>query len=216
MEKADRIGVATFVMRGKQYLAAIRPSEGVLVLETMYFADEVRDPAEEIDNLPTKARVGGKDLDMAVSLVESLTTRWNPQNYRDTYTDRVEQLIDAKKKDREIVLPETTEERAEGVADLLDTLRASVDAAKGHKPGNTHNVTKLDTRKRDEGGDEAAQKSTAKKSTAKKSTAKKSAAKKAAAKKSTAKKSAAKKSTAKNSTAKKSTAKKSTSRRKAS
>jgi DNA end-binding protein Ku len=211
MEKADRIGVATFVMRGKQYLAAIRPSEGVLVLETMYFADEVRDPAEEIDNLPTKARVGGKDLDMAVSLVESLTTRWNPQNYRDTYTDRVEQLIDAKKKDREIVLPETTEERAEGVADLLDTLRASVDAAKGHKPGNTHNVTKLDTRKRDEGGDEAAQKSTAKKSTAKKS-----AAKKAAAKKSTAKKSAAKKSTAKKSTAKKSTAKKSTSRRKAS
>src|ERR1700712_3406867 len=52
MAKAERIGVATFVMRGKQYLAAIRPHDKVLILETMYFADEVRDPVEEIEQLP--------------------------------------------------------------------------------------------------------------------------------------------------------------------
>ena len=146
MDKADRIGVATFVMRGKQYLAAIRPADGVLVLETMHFADEVRDPAEELDQLPAKTKVGAKDLKMAVSLVESLTTSWEPKNYRDTYTERVEQFIEAKKKNREIVAPETTEETSGKVVDLLEALQASVDAAKGHKPGNTHNLTKLETR----------------------------------------------------------------------
>ena len=114
MAKAERIGVATFVMRGKQYLAAIRPSDGTLVLETMYFADEVRDSGDGIDNLPVRSRVGGKDLDMAVRLVESLTTQWDPKAYRDTYTERVQQLVDAKKKNREIVLPETAEEAGAG------------------------------------------------------------------------------------------------------
>lgn len=87
MAKAERIGVATFVMRGKQYLAAIRPSadEKVLVLETMFFGDEVRDPAKELDQLPSRTKVEKKDLDMAVNLVTSMTTEWNPKNYRDTY-----------------------------------------------------------------------------------------------------------------------------------
>ena len=110
MDKAERIGVATFVMRGKQYLAAIRPSGNVLVLETMHFADEVRDPAEELDQLPIRTKVAGKDLDMAVSLVKAMTSPWKPKNYRDTYTERVQKLIDAKKKNREIVVPEETEE----------------------------------------------------------------------------------------------------------
>jgi DNA end-binding protein Ku len=152
MAKARRIGIATFVMRGKQYLAAIRPSadEKLLVLETMYFADEVRDPVKEIDGLPARTRVGGKDLDMAVSLVESLTTDWDPGNYRDTYTDRVEQLVEAKKKNREIVVPEDSEQSEGKVVDLLEALQASVDAAKGHKPGNTRDVPKLETRTAEE------------------------------------------------------------------
>ncbi len=199
MTKAERIGVATFVMRGKQYLAAIRPQEKVLVLETMFFADEVRDPADELDQLPTRTQVAAKDLDMAVKLIKSLTTPWKPKNYRDTYTERVEKLIDAKKKNREIVVPEDREEEEGKVVDLLEALQASLDSAKGHKPGNTRNLTKLKTRKAEDGED----KSSAKKGTAKKSGAKKSA------KKGTAKKSAAKRSTAKKSTAKKSTAKQS-------
>ena len=207
MDKADRIGVATFVMRGKQYLAAIRPADGVLVLETMHFADEVRDPAEELDQLPAKTKVGAKDLKMAVSLVESLTTSWEPKNYRDTYTERVEQLIEAKKKNREIVAPETTEETSGKVVDLLEALQASVDAAKGHKPGNTHNLTKLETRKSDEDTKKG------KKTTKKTSTSKPGGKKKSTAKKSTAKKSTAKKSTAKKNAAKKTAAKKSSSRR---
>ncbi|KAA1427724.1 Ku protein [Nocardioides antri] len=147
MEKAERIGVATFVMRGKQYLAAIRPYDGVLVLETMHFADEVRDPAKELDNLPKQTKVSPKDLDMAVQLVESLTTKWKPENYRDTYTDRVKKLVNAKKNDREIVREETTEETSEKVVDLLAALQASVDQAKSHRAGNAHRMDKLKTRK---------------------------------------------------------------------
>ena len=150
MEKAERIGIATFVMRGKQYLAAIRPHDGVLVLETMHFADEVRDPAKELDNLPKQTKVSPKDLKMAVSLVESLTTKWKPDAYRDTYTERVKKLVNAKKSNREIVREETSEESSDKVVDLLEALQASVEQAKGHKAGNTHRIEKLRTRKADD------------------------------------------------------------------
>jgi DNA end-binding protein Ku len=197
MAQSERIGVATFVMRGKQYLAAIRPSadEKVLVLETMHFADEVRDPARELDGLPQRTKVEKRDLDMAVSLVTSLTTKWNPKNYRDTYTERVENLIDAKKRDREIVVPQRDEESAGKVVDLLATLQASVDAARGHKPGNTRDLPKLDTRKADEksDSDDRSAKRTSTKKTATKKGTRKAPAKKGAAKKAAAKKAAAKK-----------------------
>jgi DNA end-binding protein Ku len=184
MQKAGRIGVATFVMRGKQYLAAIRPQDKVLVLETMFFADEVRDPAKELDQLPTRTQVAKKDLDMAVKLITSLTTEWKPRNYRDTYTDRVEKLIDAKKKNREIVVPEATEDDEGKVVDLLTALQASLESAKSHKAGNTGDLKKLRTRKADDGKKKATKKTAAKKTTAKKTAAKKSPARKRTAKKS--------------------------------
>jgi DNA end-binding protein Ku len=193
MAKAERIGVATFVMRGKQYLAAIRPSadQKVLILETMHFADEVRDPGKELDGLPQRTKIDKKDLDMALNLVTALTTKWTPQNYRDTYTERVEKLIEAKKKNREIVAPEPAEESSGKVVDLLAALQASVDAAKGHKPGNTHDLPKLKTRKAEEdpdAEDRTARRAPSKKRTAKKATTNKKTTKKAAAKKAPAKK----------------------------
>jgi DNA end-binding protein Ku len=198
MAKAERIGVATFVMRGKQYLAAIRPSadQKVLILETMHFADEVRDPGKELDGLPQRTKIDQKDLDMAINLVTALTTKWTPQNYRDTYTERVEKLIEAKKKNREIVAPEPAEESSGKVVDLLAALQASVDAAKGHKPGNTHDLPKLKTRKAEgdpEAEDRTARRVPSKKRTTKKTTTNKKTTKKTAAKKAPAKKTAAKK-----------------------
>jgi DNA end-binding protein Ku len=154
MDKAERIGVSTFVMRNKQYLAAIRPRGDVLVLETMYFGDEVRDPAEEIEQLPAKPSLRKKDVDMAVDLIESMTTAWDPDNYRDTYTERVEQLIEAKKNDEEIVTQETAEPSGK-VLDLMEALQASLDTAKGHKPGNRKaDEPKLKTRKRGDSADQ--------------------------------------------------------------
>ena len=87
-----------------------------------------------------------------------MTTPWDPKNYRDTYTERVEKLIQAKKKDREIVIPEDTEAEADKVVDLLAALQASLDSAKGHKAGNTRDLPQLKTRKAE------AKKATAKRS----------------------------------------------------
>lgn len=148
MEKAERIGIATFVMRDKQYLAAIRPHDKLLLLETMYFADEVRNPRKEVENIPTKSAPRGKDMTMAVNLVEAMTSKWDPTNYRDTYTDRVEKLIRAKKKDREVVTETEKAPTSEKVVDLLAALQASLDQAKDHKPGNASRVTKLRTRQK--------------------------------------------------------------------
>jgi DNA end-binding protein Ku len=134
MERAGRVGVATFVMRSKQYLAAIRPQGEVLILETMFFADEVRDPVDEIEQLPVRHSFKSRDLDMAVSLIDSMTTEWDPGNYRDTYRDRVKELIEAKRRGDEVVT-EGKLEAAENVLDLMEALRASVADAKGHRPG---------------------------------------------------------------------------------
>jgi DNA end-binding protein Ku len=181
MDKAGRIGIATFVMRDKQYLAAVRPHDGLLLLETMFFADEVRNPRDEVDNLPTRTTPRGKDLKMATDLVEALTSKWDPENYRDTYTDRVEQLIKAKKKNREVVTEREQEPSSEKVVDLLSALQASLDQSRGHKPGNATTVERLRTRKPADDDDDRAGSGTAKKTagkTAKKSTkrsAKKSA-----------------------------------------
>ena len=181
MEKAERIGIATFVMRGKQYLAAIRPHDKVLLLETMYFGDEIRSPADELPEIPRKPKFSDRDLKMALDLIDSLTTRWKPENYTDTYRDRVLQLVKAKGKGREVVVDDEAEASGE-VVDLMEALRKSVEAAKSRRSaGNKGSAQKLKTRKAE---DQKPRKSTtAKKKTARKSPAKKSTAKKTSARK---------------------------------
>ena len=133
MTRTNRAGIATFVMRGKEYLTAIRADGDVLALHTLFFADEIRNPVDQLDTLPERIAAGGKELDMAITLVESMSGPWQPQDYRDTYTERVEQLIDDKRRGHEIVTaaepPEATE-----VPDLLEALRRSISSARGDRP----------------------------------------------------------------------------------
>ncbi|MGQ0719139.1 MAG: Ku protein [Pseudonocardiales bacterium] len=131
----DEINPTTFVMRGREYLTAIRSDEGVLALETLFFADEIRNPADELDILPERASAPGKELDLAMGLIESMRGPWRPDDYHDTYRERVEQLIDDKHRGREVVTgtqpPEPTE-----ISDLLKALQRSVSCARsgGRKP----------------------------------------------------------------------------------
>jgi DNA end-binding protein Ku len=201
MEKAERIGIATFVMRGKQYLAAIRPQDRVLVLETMYFGDEVRDPADELPSVPRKQKFSDREIKTAIGLIDSLTTEWKPSNYADTYRDRVLQLVQAKGKGREVVTDHDAEPEAE-VVDLMEALRKSVEAAKSRRgAGNKSSGARLKTRKAEE---EHESKSPARKRTTKKPAAKKTAPKKAAGTKSApAKKRAARKTTPRSKTTRK-------------
>ncbi|HJP78918.1 MAG TPA: Ku protein [Pseudonocardiaceae bacterium] len=127
MAKTNRAGIATFVMRGKEYLTAIRADGDVLALDTLFFADEIREPVK-----PEKKKPAGKQLNMATSLIEAMSGKWKPGDYRDTYTAKVHRLIEDKRKGKEIVTeaepPEPTD-----VVDLMDALRRSVESAKGKR-----------------------------------------------------------------------------------
>ncbi len=139
MEDSGKAAIASFVMRGKEYLAAVRADGGLLALETLFFADEVRDPRAEIANLPGRVTMSRQEVRMARQLVESMSGPWTPEDYRDTYTDRVNELIEAKKNDEEFE-PAAGPPAATNVSDLTAALQASVDAAKKTrqaKPGGS-------------------------------------------------------------------------------
>jgi DNA end-binding protein Ku len=129
MARSGKAAIASFVMRGKEYLAAVRADGDVLVLQTLFFADEVRDPHEEIGNLPGRVELSPQELRMACQLIDAMSGPWEPWQYRDTYTDRVRDLIEAKKHDKRFQAADEAP-AATNVADLTDALRASLDAAK--------------------------------------------------------------------------------------
>jgi DNA end-binding protein Ku len=124
MAETGKIGIATMVLRDKEHLVAVRPGDDVLILETMYFADEIRSPTEELETLPQDASFGGRELEVAKRLVESLTVSWAPEDYQNTYRARVEELIDRKREGQSVVFEE--ERPKSNVIDLMAALEASV------------------------------------------------------------------------------------------
>ena len=132
---AGRVGIARFVMRGKQHLAAIRPQGDGLVLETMFFPDEVRstDELRELDAV-SGVDLNQRELAAARQLVDSLTTEWDPSRYHDTYREQVLELLERKAEGESIVT--TTEDEPSGnVVDLMAALEASIERARGERSG---------------------------------------------------------------------------------
>src|SRR5204863_1119768 len=126
MEDSELAGIAKFVMRDKQHLGALRIRDGVITLEQLYFADEIR-PTDELK--PSRARVSQQELEMAGRLIESFTTEWKPEKYKDTYRDELCAIIRAKRKGEEIhAAPELEEGEP---ADLLTALRESIERSQG-------------------------------------------------------------------------------------
>jgi DNA end-binding protein Ku len=131
MEESQRVGIARFVMRTKQYLAAVRPKDGRLLLNTMIYADEVVQP-EEIGGFDAldKVEVGDRELAMATQLIESLSEDFQPEKHRDTYREAVLALIERKAEGHTETLTITPAPSADKVVDLMAALEASVKAAK--------------------------------------------------------------------------------------
>jgi DNA end-binding protein Ku len=186
MEEQGKVGIAHFVMRTKQYLAAIRPVDGKLMLSTMVYADEVNDPTSipELADLD-EVELPDKELIMARQLVESLSTDFEPDKFQDSYRLAVEDLIEKKAAGEEVIAPVNGVEPAQ-VIDLMAALEASVAAAKDARSRHptAHEAEEAD------GADESAEAEPEAKAPAKKVSAKK-AAKKAPAKKVAAKKASA-------------------------
>ncbi|HSP01981.1 MAG TPA: Ku protein, partial [Acidimicrobiales bacterium] len=130
MEQSGKVGIARVVMRTKQYLCAVRPQDGKLVMSTMVYADEVNDPAQipELAQLDD-VEVSDKELVMAEQLIASLSETFDPAKYTDTYRTKVLEVIERKAAGEEDVIA-TPEPQEEKVVDLMAALEASVAAAK--------------------------------------------------------------------------------------
>jgi DNA end-binding protein Ku len=175
LKEADRVAVVTVSLRTRMTTAVLRVRDDVIVMQTMMWPDEIRNPdfagldASDMD-------VKSQELQMARMLVETLAGDYDPDEFEDDYQQALEALVKAKLEGGEVKHVEEEKPSGGEVVDLLAALQKSVDAAKssrGEKP--------------------AGEKKPAKKSAAKKSAAKKSSAKKSAAKKSSSKKTASKK-----------------------
>jgi DNA end-binding protein Ku len=129
LEETGKVAIAKIVIRNKQHLAALRPWDGVLVLETMYYHDEVRKP-QQVDG---KARLRKPEVEMAKSLVENLSAEFDPAKYDDTYRKELLDLLKAKAKGAK--LPEPEEEPEGEVVDLMAALRESVEQTQKKSSG---------------------------------------------------------------------------------
>jgi len=131
MERAGRAGIGRFVLRTKPHLVAIRATEGVLGLETLFFGDEVRDGRELVWGLDG-IDVSDRELQMAEMLIETLKTEWNPAAYSDTYREELLRRI-GEKAPIEARQEATTGGSGGHVEELMQALKASVEAAKSKK-----------------------------------------------------------------------------------
>jgi len=186
LEESEMVGLVKVAIRNREQLATLRVREGVIVLETMIWPDEVR--TADFGFLDEDLELRPQEQQMARSLLDSMAGDFVPEEYTDNYREALQSVIEAKVEGREVVEVEDAQPNAGNVVDLMSALRASVEAAKksrGDAPAadtaSAKTAAKAPAKK-------AAAKAPAKKAAAKKAPAKKAAAKKTAAKKEPAKK----------------------------
>lgn len=187
LEKADRMALVTVSIRTRMTLAVLRVREGVIVLQTLLWADEVRKP--EFESLSDETHATSKELAMAASLVDSLSGDYEPEEFEDDYAEAVEALVSSKIEGGEVKEAAQPEGEETEVIDLLAALQRSVDRAKAVKRGEAP-AEQEPAEEAATGTEPTARKAAAK--TAAKAPPKKAAAKKATAK-TTTKKAATKK-----------------------
>jgi DNA end-binding protein Ku len=130
MDESGKVGIGKVVLRSKQQLCALRPTDGVLTLTTMLFGDEVLAP-DRLDELEAigEAEASDRELAMAQQLIDTLSAEFEPERYRDEYRERVLDLIERKAAGEEIAVPPQIEEPS-AAPDLMAALEASLAAVK--------------------------------------------------------------------------------------
>ena len=125
---------------------AVRPGDKVLLLETMYFEDEIRDPEQELDSLPPVGNANARELSIAKDLVDSLTDEWEPGRYKNTYRTRVEELVQ-RKRDGNAIVVGTDSPRKTQVVDLMSALQASIERSRSSRRPNRTAAKTTSTKK---------------------------------------------------------------------
>src|ERR687887_2608258 len=132
MSDSKKVAVARFVLRNREYLAAIRPMSKVLTMATMRFADEVVQPEELEDVIPENGRkLERREVEMAQQLIESLSGDFDPEKYRDEYREELLELIERKARGEEVVEAVSEEPKPTKAPDLMAALEESLAAVKG-------------------------------------------------------------------------------------
>jgi DNA end-binding protein Ku len=139
MRQAGRVGIGRFVLRTKPHLVAVRPMEHMLAVETLFFGDEVRDPSALTPGLED-VEVDGRELELAVRLIDELTREWDPAAYADTYREELLRMLGEKEPTARAPQP-AAGRSPPPVTELMAALKASVEASrKNPKKGTTRSA----------------------------------------------------------------------------
>ena len=148
LKDTNKVGVAKVVIKTRQYLAGVKPEDGVLVLELMHFADELADP--EKLHLPKKMEVGKREMNMAKSLIDSMTSKWEPKKYKNDYREALMEVIDEKVEagGKEIEEKPRKAPKPTKVIDLVSVLQKSLEQTGGKKKTKSRSLMKKAQRAR--------------------------------------------------------------------
>ena len=147
MADSNKVAVARFVLRNRESLAAIRPMDGVLTMATMRFADEVVSPDELGEVLGDGENPQKRELDMAKALIDSLSSDFEANKYRDEYREELLALIERKAKGEAVVAPETEAPKPTKAPDLMAALEESLAAVKSEEDGGSKPAKKSPAKK---------------------------------------------------------------------
>jgi DNA end-binding protein Ku len=133
LKDSNKVGIAKVVIKTRQYLAGVKPEDGVLLLELMHFADELADPGKL--HVPKKTEVGKREMNMAKSLIDSMSSKWNPEKYRDDYREALMEVIEEKVETggKEIEEKPKKARKPTKVIDLVSVLQKSLEQTGGKK-----------------------------------------------------------------------------------
>ena len=146
IRESERIGIAKFILRDAQHLAAVEVIEDAIVLTVMRYADELVDV--KLFDLPAASGIRKPELDMAKALVNSLAAAWDPEKYTDDYRANLMKVIQAKVKGKKITVAPTEEPHQAEVVDLMERLRRSLEQSGGKGARKSAAAPKRATKKR--------------------------------------------------------------------
>ncbi|MBH0166157.1 Ku protein [Fictibacillus sp. 7GRE50] len=151
MEETGKIGLAKFTLRSKEHLAAVRVYKNGLVLETIFYPDEVRN-VDHVPGLTDEVSLNEKEVEMAKQLIEQLTAPFEPEKYEDEYREAVLELINSKISGDEVKVAK--EKPKTNVVDLMEALQASINESKGKESTDNNKKTKDTSSKNSKSADE--------------------------------------------------------------
>jgi len=138
LERKKKVGIAKVVIKTRQYLAGVKPEDSALVLELMHFADELADTSKL--HLPKKVEVGKREMNMATALIDGMSSKWNPEKYKDDYREALMEVIEEKVEagGKEIEEKPTKTPKPTKVIDLVKVLQQSLEQTGNAKKKAAH------------------------------------------------------------------------------